>query len=298
MIWFSALSPTSRGILLMLCAVLVFTTMDALAKSLIVTYGPMQVVWARYTGQTVIVLALVAHRLRELMRTRYPGLHCARSLFQCGATMLFFSALPFIGLAEATAIMDINPVLITLGAALFLGEKIGPRRLFGVLAAMLGALIIIRPGSGVFSAAALLPLAAAVCYAGYAILTRRVGREESIWTSLIYTAVAGTLVTTAILPFVWQTPAWADVPGFLIIGALGATAQLFLIRAFTLAEAAVVAPFGYVGLLFATFWGVVAFDEYPDMWTGIGAAVIVGAGLYVWHRETRMARALPGAAGQ
>ncbi len=289
MSWYSSLGPGSRGILLMIGAVSLFTVMDALAKTLIAFYGPVQVVWARYAGQTAIMIVLLFGRMRPLLRTNYLGTHALRSVFQVGATALFFASLPFIGLAEATAIMDINPVLITLGAALFLGERIGPRRLFGVIAAMCGALIIIRPGSGVFSPAALLPLLGAVCYAGHAITTRLVGREDSVWTALLYTALIGTALTTAALPFGWTTPEWRHVPGFLIIGLIGASGQLLLIRAFTMAEAAVVAPFGYVGLLFATLWGVLLFGEYPDIWTGVGALVIVGAGLYVWHRETRVA---------
>lgn len=287
----SAEGQVARGILMMLAAIVLFTLMDALAKALTPHYGTLQVVWARYTGQTVLVALLLAPRLKQLLRTAYPGMHALRSLFQFGATALFFSSLAFIGLAEATAIMDLNPVLITLGAALFLGEKIGARRLAGVLLALIGALIIIRPGSAVFSPAALLPLAAAVCYAGYAIATRKVGRDESIWTALLYTALFGTLVTSIALPFFWQAIAPVHLPGFLAIGALGAAAQLCLIRAFTLAEAGVVAPFGYVGLLFATLWGWLFFGELPDIWTGIGAAVIVAAGVYVWHRESRMARA-------
>ncbi|MFD1912108.1 DMT family transporter [Halodurantibacterium flavum] len=290
MSWYSSLGPNARGILLMLCAIFIFTVMDALAKSLIVTYGPVQVVWARYAGQAAIILVLLAPRLPRLLQTNHLGLHGMRSVFQVGATALFFASLPHIGLAEATAIMDINPVLITLAAALFLGERIGPRRLFGVLAAMVGALIIIQPGSGVFSPAALLPLAGAICYTGHAITTRMLGTGESIWTALLYTALIGTVLTTAALPLGWTTPALADLPGLLAIGGIGAAGQLCLIRAFSSAEAGVVAPFAYVGLLFATLWGVLLFDEYPDFWTGVGALVIVAAGLYVWHRETRGTR--------
>lgn len=284
-------NATSRAILLMLVAILLFTAMDALAKHLLRHYPTLQVVWARYAGQTVIVALLLAPRLGSLLRTRYPGGHLLRSLLQFGATALFFSALGFIGLAEATAIMDVNPVLITLGAAVFLGERLGPRRLFGVLAALAGALIIIRPGAGVFSPAALLPLGAAVCYAGYAIITRRIGGDEPVWTALIYTALAGTIFASLALPFHWQPVAAAHIPGFIGIGLLGAAGQFCLIRAFTLTEAAVVAPFGYVGLIFAAGWGFVIFGEVPDLWTWVGALVIVAAGLYVWHRETRAARA-------
>lgn len=285
----SGLSSTTRGVLFMLAGIYMLTVMDALAKYLTALYHPLQVVWARYAGQTVLVGILVARHLKSVLRTRYPGIQALRSVFQFGATSLFFVSLAYIGLAEATAIMDINPVLITLGAALFLGEKIGPRRMFGVLVAMLGALIVIRPGLGVFQPAALLLLAAAFCYAGFAIATRWVGSRESVWTSLIYAALLGTLATTALLPFVWQPIETNDIWKFLAIGVLGATAQLCLIRAFTLAEAGVIAPFGYVGLIFATLWGYLFFDEWPDRWTILGALVIVAAGLYVWHRETRAA---------
>ncbi|HBU14868.1 MAG TPA: hypothetical protein DEF16_08620 [Gemmobacter sp.] len=283
-------TDTGRGILMMLIAIATFTSMDALAKTLIAEYPALQVVWARYTGQTVIVTLVFLPQLRRLLRTRYPGLQAARSLMQFGATAFFFVSLGYVGLAEATAITDLNPVLITLGAALFLGEKLGARRIFGVCAALFGALVIIRPGFGVFQPAALLPLCCAICYAGFALATRWVGRDESPSTSLIYSAMFGTLATTILLPFIWQPIAMADLWGFVLIGALGSVAQFFLIRAFTIAEASAIAPFGYVGILFATGWGILLFDEWPDGWTVIGALVIEGAGVYVWHRETRVAR--------
>lgn len=122
-------TDTKRGILLMLTAIAIFTTMDALAKTLVAIYPTLQVVWARYTGQSVIVALVFLPRLGSLLRTRYPALQTLRSLFQFGATAFFFFSLGHIGLAEATAITDINPVLITLGAAVFLGEKLGPRRI-------------------------------------------------------------------------------------------------------------------------------------------------------------------------
>ncbi|MBT9244885.1 DMT family transporter [Gemmobacter fulvus] len=284
-------TDTKRGILLMLTAIAIFTTMDALAKTLVAIYPTLQVVWARYTGQSVIVALVFLPRLGSLLRTRYPGLQTLRSLFQFGATAFFFFSLGHIGLAEATAITDINPVLITLGAAVFLGEKLGPRRIFGVLAALAGALIIIRPGAGVFQPAALLPLCCAICYAGYAIFTRRVGHDEHPSTSLLYSALFGTLVTSVLLPFSWQPIATAHIAGFVAIGALGALAQFFLIRAFTVAEASAIAPFGYVGIVFATGWGILLFDEWPDAYTLLGALVIAGAGVYVWQRETRANRA-------
>lgn len=283
-------SPT-RGILLMILAILLFTAMDAAAKGLIQRYPAPQVIWARFAGQLVLVLVLLGPRLGAALRTRFAVLHFFRSAFQFGATTFFFLSLPHIGLAEATAITDVNPVLITLGAALFLGERLGPRRVAGVLVALLGALIVIRPGAGVFSWWSLLPLACALSYAGSALLTRRIGSRESVWGSMVYAAVFGTLVAGAALPVVWTPVATADLWRFALIGALGTGAQLCIIRSFSITEAAVVAPFAYLGIVFAAFWGVVLFGQWPDRWTVIGALVIVGAGLYVWHRETMASKA-------
>lgn len=283
-------AATRTGILLMLLGILLFTTMDALAKGLIARYPTPQVIWARFAGQALLVALILGPRLGASLRTKYPLIHLARSGFQLGATGLFFASLGYIGLAEATALTDINPILITLGAAVFLGERLGPRRILGVVVAMIGALIVIRPGAGVFTPAALLPLGCAVSYAGNALLTRHVGQKEGPWTSLILAALFGTAVMGLAMPFVWQPVAMGDVPLFLTLGVLGTGAQLCVIRSFSMAEASAVAPFAYIGIVFATVWGILFYGEYPDRFTLIGALVIVGAGIYVWHRETTAKR--------
>ncbi len=287
---FTRASATAQGILLNLAAIGIFTLMDALAKHLILQgYHPLQVVWTRYAGQTAILAVIVAPRLASVLRTRNPGLQGARSILQFATSALFFLSLSHIGLAEATAIADTSPLLITLGAALFLREKIGIRQVAAVLVALLGALIIIRPGSEVFSLAALLPLACAFSFAGFALITRAMGPDESLWTSLIYAALFGTVITSAILPFVWEPVALRDLWGFILIGMLGTLAQLCMIRAYALAAAAIIAPLGYIGIVLATLWGLLFFAERPDAITIVGALVIVGAGLYVWHQNVRNA---------
>jgi len=282
---------TRKGILLMILAVFLFTVMDATAKGLISRYPPAQVVWARFAGQAVIVALLLGPRMGPMLRTAHPVLHLWRSAFQLMATGFFFLSLAYIGLPEATALADTSPVLITLGAALFLGERLGPRRLFGVFAALLGALIIIRPGAEVFTLAALLPLGNALSYAGNALLTRHIGVKEPFWTSLMYGALFGALVMGAYLPQIWVTPSLPDCGLFLLVGGLGTVAQLCIIRSFSTVEASVVAPFTYLGIVFSTLWSVLFFQDWPDRWTIAGALVIVSAGLYVWHRETLAARA-------
>ena len=286
----SAPTQVTRGVALMILAILLFTAMDATAKGLIERYPAPQVVWARFAGQLLIVLVLLNVRTPRILQTRHPWLHMARSACQFGATGLFFVSLGHIGLAEATALTDINPVLITLGAAFFLGEKLGPRRIAGVLVALVGALIILRPGLGVFSPWALLPLGAAVCYTGNALLTRYIGPKEPVWTSLLHASIFGTALAALSLPFVWTPVSAPDLALFALVGCLGTGAQLCIIRSFSMTEASVVAPFAYLGIVFATGWGIVLYDQWPDRWTVIGALVIVIAGLYVWHREAQAAR--------
>ncbi len=281
----SATTATRTGIILLALGIFCFTAMDALAKHLIGLYPTVEVVWARNVGQLGFVLLYLGPRLKQAVKTSLPGWHFLRSLTQLGATGFFFLALNYIGLAEATALADINPVLITLGAGLFLGERLGRARVTGVFVALVGALIITRPGMGVFSAAAVLPLLCAFSYAGNMLLTRLVGAQESPWAAMFYAAAFGSVVTSAVLPVYWQPIPLADLPMFALLAALGAIAQLFTIRAYSQAEATALAPFGYLDMIFAIFWSGAVFAAWPDRFTLLGALVIAGAGLYVWAHE-------------
>lgn len=276
----------SHAIGLMILAILCFTLMDSGAKALAPKIGLVPTIWVRYAGHMAMVLAIIGPRLRVVAHARYPRLQLLRSVLLMGATVSFFTGLSLIPLSDAAALMSVNPVLITVGAALFLGEALGPRRIVGVGISLLGAAIVLRPGSDVFSPAALLPLCAAACYAAYSLLTRRVGADEDAWTSLFYTGLVGTIVLTLALPFYWQTPdASAILPILTIVGA-GVAGQLAMIRAFSMGEAAMLAPYSYCGLVFAALWGALFFGEFPDGWTILGALVIAAGGLYVWYRET------------
>jgi drug/metabolite transporter (DMT)-like permease len=270
----------------MLGAVFLFTVMDAIAKQLTKEVGLIQTIWVRYTGQALLVFLIVLPRLREVAKSQYPKLQLLRSVVLMAATCLFFLSISKIRLAEATAIMDINPVLITLGAFLFLGEKIGPRRILGIIASMIGALIIIRPGTDVFTVYAVLPLVAAVCYTPYNLITRFVGNRESPWTSLLYSALFGAVVFSCMVPFFWQPVSLFSAGLMVLLSLCGTFSQLFLIRALAIGEASLLAPFAYVGLIYATIWGLVFFGEFPDEWSIIGAIIIAISGFYVWYRDT------------
>ena len=279
------MKATSLPILLMIGAVFCFASMDATAKYLMKEIGPAQTIWARYTVQAVIVTVLILPKINVYGRTNYPKLQFLRSVALMMATTLFFFAFSRLGLAEASAIFNISPVLITLGAFLFLREQIGPRRLIGIIVSLLGALIIIRPGTGVFSIYALLPLGAAIFYSTYSLATRFVGTDESPWTSLFYSAIFGALCYSIYIAFYWNPMSNNAILLTIIIGLFGTAGHICLIRALSIGEASLVAPFIYTNLLFTTTWGFVLFGNLPDFWTIVGALIIVAAGIYVWERD-------------
>ena len=279
------MKATSLPILLMIGAVFCFASMDATAKYLMKEIGPAQTIWARYTVQAVIVTVFILPKINVYGRTNYPKLQFLRSVALMMATTLFFFAFSRLGLAEASAIFNISPVLITLGAFLFLREQIGPRRLIGIIVSLLGALIIIRPGTGVFTIYALLPLGAAIFYSTYSLATRFVGTDESPWTSLFYSAIFGAICYSIYIAFYWNPMSSNAILLTIIIGLFGTAGHICLIRALTLGEASLVAPFIYTNLLFTTTWGFVLFGNLPDFWTIVGALIIVAAGIYVWARD-------------
>jgi drug/metabolite transporter (DMT)-like permease len=272
-------------ILLMIGAIFCFASMDATAKYLMKEIGPAQTIWARYTVQAILVTVLILPKINIYGKTKYPKLQFLRSVALMMATTLFFFAFSKLGLAEASAIFNISPVLITLGAFLFLREQIGPRRVIGIVVSLLGALIIIRPGSGVFTVYALLPLGAAIFYSTYSLATRFVGTNESPWTSLFYSAIFGAICYSIYIVFHWNPMSSNALLLTIIIGLFGTAGHICLIRALTLGEASLVAPFIYTNLLFTTIWGLVLFGNFPDFWTICGALIIVAAGVYVWARD-------------
>ena len=279
------MSQTKFSVMLMIGAMFIFTLMDAVAKLLTHEIGVWPTLWVRYFGQAVLVVIIVLPRIKQVVKTSFPLLQLTRSVFLMCATMCFFWGISNIGLAEATAIMDVSPVLITLGAVLFLGERIGIRRVFGILGALIGALIVIRPGADVFTIYALFPLGAAICYSGYNLITRFVGAREDPWTSLFYTALFGATVLSAIVPFYWQPLSSFIITLMVVLSVLATLAQWLLIKALSIGEASLLAPIGYIALIFATLWGFLLFGDLPDHWTVAGAGVIVASGFYVWYRE-------------
>jgi len=275
------------AIVWMLATMGLFVSMDAIAKVLTETLPTGQIVWGRFVFHALFVVVFLNRRLVATLRAGRPGLQLLRSAFLLITTAFFFLGLKFLGLATMSAIMFVTPLMVTLLSMPILGEKVGWRRITSVLVGFAGALIIIRPGSDAVGLAALLPLAAALLNAAYHLATRVLSRTDAALTTVGYTAIVGAVMSNFALLGGWVTPdatGWVMLVGLGLIGCLG---HFALIRAYSLANAAVAAPFGYTSLVWATLFGFALFGDLPDLWTVAGATVIVGSGLYILYRERK-----------
>lgn len=273
------------AILLTIAAVFLFTVMDTIAKWLMQSYPVEQVVWARYSSHTLLMLFFIpVYGARTLLWTRRPIAQFSRGALMVGSTLSFFAALSFIPLTDAYAVSFSSPILVTLLSIPLLGEKIGVRRWSAMLVGFAGVLVVIQPGSGVASGASALALLTALQYAFYQIVTRKLSGSETALALLFYSSLVGTVVMSAWVPFVWQTPTLLDGLVLSGLGLLGATGHLILIRALTLAPVSTTAPFGYLQLIWAMVFSFLLFGDVPNLPTLAGAALVVGSGLYIFRR--------------
>ena len=274
-----------RGILWMIVATMMFVNIDAIAKHLTQTYPVLQVVWARYFFHLLFLVIFLGRRIPDVLKTRRLSLQLWRSALLVLATFLMMNGLRLIPLADATTLLFVAPLVVTVLSAPFLGERVGLRRSISVAVGFLGALVVIRPGTGMMQTAALLPVGAAVAFAFYQIATRILARTDTPMTTILYTALIGAIALTVIVPTVWMTPTPIDFLMMVASGLLGGAGHFLLIKAFTAAPAATVSPFTYVTLIWSVTYGFFIFGDLPDAWAWAGAAIIVGSGLYILHGE-------------
>jgi drug/metabolite transporter (DMT)-like permease len=231
-------------------------------------------------------LLVFAPQLSKVLKTSNIKIQLARSIALFVTTMMFFQALLYIEQGQATAIFQIAPMIMSVLAVLFLKERLGPRRIISLIVGFVGAMIIIQPQAEQFTLASCLPLAAAASYAVYSTLTRYLGAAESVYTTLIYTAGFGAIVSSIILPFVWVPPETGfDVLLLLLIPMIGGIGHFTLIQALQLTEASDLAPMNYLALVFAMMWGALIFAEVPSPSTVAGGCLVVASGLYLLRRS-------------
>ncbi len=287
---------TLRGMLMIMTAVALFAVMDAISKYLTRFYPITNVVWARYFSHTLVVILVLGPRYGlALVRTTRPVAQFIRGLLIATASFSFVAALKYLPIAESSAIAFLAPLLVTVAAVVVLKEKVEFARWVAVLCGFIGVLIIIRPGSGIFAWASLLPLATAFLFAAYQVLTRRLAGLESPYTSIFYSGLVGSLLLAIPLPYTWTTPHnMMHIALFAAIGIIGVSGHLMLIKAYEHAPASRLAPFSYTQLIWVTAIGYLAFDDFPDFWSLFGIAVLMASGIYIathQHLSDRSQRA-------
>ena len=295
------------GILAACGAAAAFSVIDVTFKFLSAAYPLYQVVFFRSVVALALLLAIIIplEGGYHILRTRNVKLHLMRVTAVTFANICFFSGLAVLPLAEAVAIGFATPLIVTTLSVLFLGEKVGVWRWGAVFVGFAGILVIVQPGADTFQPYALLPFFGACGYATLHVLTRRAGGSDKASTLSFYPTL-GFLVISAIAglafghgKWVTGTPiadlvlrAWAWPVGiewglFAIAGVSGAVGGYLVGQAYRQCEAGLVAPFEYIAMPLAVFWGVLVFAEWPDRSVWLGSALIIGAGLVSVWRETR-----------
>ena len=278
-----------RAVAYMLLVAIFIPLLNASAKYLAVRYPIIEITWARYAGHFVYMVIFFAPRLgRRLLVASRPMLQLVRSTLLCISTLIFITGLSYVPLTTATAISFTGPFMVTAMAPLILGERVSTARWLAVIVGFIGALVILRPGAGDVSPAALLFLGSAFASALYQIMSRKLASLDRVETSITYIALAGFVLTTIPLPFVWKTPEnFVDLLVFVGLGVFGGFGHYFLVRAFELAPAPFVSPFNYLGLIGAALLSVVVFGQFPDIWVWVGAAIIAASGIFILLHEHR-----------
>ena len=304
-------TKTPLGALWALLASLTFSVNDTLIKFLSDGYALHQIVFTRsLTG--VLLLMIVIIPLTGgygALRTQRFGMHLIRAFFVVAANLFFYMALADLPLAIVVAIFFVAPFLITIFSVIFLGESVGKWRWLAVVVGLIGVLLIVRPGTEAFTLTTILPVLAALCYAAFHILTRKIGQTESLLSLTFYVPLVFLAVTTVIgltlgqgsfsgdghrsvefLLRAWQWPSWADLSIMVFIGIGVTVGGAAISQAYRVAEAALVAPFEYTGLIYATAFGYLLFAEWPDSYEWAGMSLVLISGLVTVWREQVNAR--------
>ena len=276
-----------RSIILTLITIGVFGVQDVISKSLVQTYSPFQVTMMRYWGFALFALVLVLRQapLKQALSSKVPLLQVLRGTLLIVEIWCFARALQTVPLGELQAISLVYPLLVTLFAIPFLGEKVGVFRFVAVGVGFVGAMIIVRPGGLPFDWGVGFALLSSTLYSIYIVLTRKVSQHDSAATSMAYTALMGLLLSSAVGMFFWQPMGWGEVGLIVIIAVTTCLGHGLMVFALSMAPASVVQPFNYFSLPWAILLSITVFGHWIDGISLIGAVIIVAAGLVVMARE-------------
>ena len=299
----SALPNAAGGAVLGLvfanCAVLTFTVMDAVIKSVSPVFPTGEIIFFRNIFAFIPLLAFAYWRHGGVpLKTSRPWGHVMRGVFGVASMFCFFLSYKLMPLSDAIALGLSGPIFITVLSVPVLGEHVGWRRWSAVIVGFVGVLVMTRPGSTLFDVNAFVPLAAAILYAVAMLSIRKLGATEPSTTIVFHFTAFATLASLLTIPWgmvdpeqAWVLPSsWAQLGVLIVIGGLGGVAQIVMTMAYQRARAATVASFDYTALIYGFLLGAIFFGEVPDIFLIVGGGIVVVAGVYIIHRETVVAR--------
>jgi drug/metabolite transporter (DMT)-like permease len=286
----SSLPANAQGALWVALSALLFTSMSAVVKNLGAHLDSFQLAFLRASIGFVLILPFAFRAGPAIFRTCRLRMHLTRGVCGSIGLMCGFYALTHLSLADATAIGFTKPLFLIVLAALVLRETIRARRWSATAAGFLGVLIMLRPGDGVLEPAALVALLGALAAATVSLLIKRLSASEASLTIMLYLGLVSIVTTGIPAAFVWQTPTLPELAWMLLAAALASSAQICMIRGFRIGEASALAPLEYLKLPLAALYGYLLFAELPDLYTMLGALLIVLSTLYIGHREAQLGR--------
>ncbi len=284
----------AKGAMLALGAYGVFATHDVFVKALGAVYSPFQIIFFSVLFSfPLVTFMLMQDPTSGNLRPRHPWwilLRTAAGVVTGASAFYAFSVLP---LAQVYAILFAAPLIITLLSIPVLGERVGKFRAGAVVVGLLGVMVVLRPGATEFSLGHLAALTAAICGATASVVVRKIGRDERDAVLMLYPMTANFLVMSALLPTVYKPMPFVHLGMLGIISVLGFSAGLLVIAAYKTGEAAIVAPMQYSQILWAAAYGLAFFDETPDGFTILGAAIVIASGVFIVLREARVSKTRP-----
>jgi len=281
------LSNSLIGTLLLISTYLFFSIMELTAKELGQSFNPFQVVFARYSSQLILLLIIFNKKTGKHLKSEFPLLQVLRGALLLITTCFMFSGLAYLPFAENIAIYMIGPVITTILAFFILKEKIILTQVIIVIVGLIGAIIISKPNSNVFNYAVIFPFLAATCFAFFTIFTKFLNTSDSNQTTLLFTAVSGSVLSLPFIFFYWETPNFYQLALMFCLGSLATIGHFFFIEALKVINASFAAPFVYLTVLLAAFWGYFIYDEIPDDNTILGAFLIILAGIIITRIKTK-----------
>jgi S-adenosylmethionine uptake transporter len=275
-----------KGAVLALLAFAIFATHDLVVKYLGGVYAPFQIVFfSTLMGFPLVTLMLIGDRSDGNLRPRHPWWTAIRTFAAAITGVSAFYAFATLPLAQTYAILFASPLLITLLAIPILGETVRFRRGAAVVVGLIGVMIVLRPGQVDLNLGHLAALTAAVSSAFASIIVRKIGNEERSAVLLLFPMLANFLCMGAVLPFVYEPMPFLHLAGLALMALMGFVAMLCIIAAYRRAEAVMVAPMQYSQIIWAAIYGYFLFGEKPDLYTALGATVIIASGIYIVLRE-------------